>query len=332
MTSVRRPFNKSRGAALKKARKEFKGPIEKAADKYAIKLLDKARDFNEDWSTNTRGRPVKAPVTESHQRSAALLHQRGEKLCEADSCSRCSSNKGVWQSCVVAPIYKNRALYSYACSNCIHYKRPSECSLRRKFQSNGGSAWVDPKKTKWTAFDASCGTHADESPGKSFGAAGCLPLSSRKNLNGFNEKGNREREAESEALSRNGRRTEVSVVVHSPPRATKQSSCVKIEGRTLRGSNKLLKEKDLKRVRTSIIKTKNLLWGLRARKDMLKRRLRLRDNSRVMNEDDSSGSSDSPSDSDVSVSSDSSNSSHDSDGSEASDTCDSSGERYESDE
>ncbi|GIC94974.1 DUF3716 domain-containing protein [Aspergillus udagawae] len=317
MTSVRRPFNKSRGAALKKARKEFKGPIEKAADKYAIKLLDKARDFNEDWSTNTRGRPVKAPVTESHQRSAALLHQRGEKLSEADSCSRCSSNKGVWQSCVVAPIYKNRALYSYACSNCIHYKRPSECSLRRKFQSNGGSAWVDPKKTKEIVR-----------------RGGLLAVIKQEELERVQRERERqrEREAESEALSRNGRRTEVSVVVHSPPRATKQSSCVKIEGRTLRGSNKLLKEKDLKRVRTSIIKTKNLLWGLRARKDMLKRRLRLRDNSRVMNEDDSSGSSDSPSDSDVSVSSDSSNSSHDSDGSEASDTCDSSGEGYESDE
>ncbi|GFF26111.1 hypothetical protein IFM61606_09641 [Aspergillus udagawae] len=267
MTSVRRPFNKSRGAALKKARKEFKGPIEKAADKYAVKLLDKARDFNEDWSTNTRGRPVKAPVTESHQRSAALLHQRGEKLSEADSCSRCSSNKGVWQSEIV----RRGGLLAV-----IKQEELERVQRERERQ--------------------------------------------------------REREAESEALSRNGRRTEVSVVVHSPPRATKQSSCVKIEGRTLRGSNKLLKEKDLKRVRASIIKTKNLLWGLRARKDVLKRRLRLRDNSRVKNEDDSSGSSDSLSDSDVSVSSVSSNSSHDSDASEALDNCDSSGEGYESDE
>ncbi|KAF7183373.1 hypothetical protein CNMCM7691_003572 [Aspergillus felis] len=322
MTSVRRTFNKNRGPALKEARKEFKGPIEKAADKCAIKLLDRTRDFNEDWSTNTRGRPVIAPVTEPHQRSAALLHQRGEKLSEADSCSRCSSSKGVWQSCVVAPTYKNRALYSYACSNCIHYKRPSECSLRRKFQANGGSAWVDPKKTKEIVR-----------------RGGLLAVIKQEELDRVQRERERqrEREAESEALSRKGRRTEVSVVVHSPPRATKQSSCVKIKGRTLRGSNKLLKEKDLKRVRASIIKTKNLLWGLRARKDVLKRRLRLQDNSRVKNEDDSSVSSDSPSDSDAS---DSSNSSHDSDMSEASDTsnvtdasytCDSSGEGFESD-
>ncbi|KAG2001210.1 hypothetical protein GB937_010380 [Aspergillus fischeri] len=91
----------------------------------------------------------------------------------------------------------------------------------------------------------------------------------------------REREVESEALSRKGRRTKVSVVVQSSPPATKQSSCVKIEDRTLRQSTEPLKERDLLRVGESIIKTEDLLFGLRARKEVLERRLRRQGNVRV---------------------------------------------------
>ncbi|KAF4210537.1 hypothetical protein CNMCM8980_002403 [Aspergillus fumigatiaffinis] len=327
----------------------------KEVDQCAIELLDITRDFKKDWSTDTRGRPVKAPIKDSHQISAALLHERGEKLSEADSCSRCRRGKGVWQSCVVAPIYKNQALYTYACSNCIHYKRPSECSLRVNFEANGGSAWVDdPEKTKTKGI---------------IRRGGLLAVIKQEDLERIQRERKRqkeleriqrererqealervqrererqrEREAESEALSRKGRRTKVSVVVQSSPRAIKQSSCVKIEDRTLRGTTEPLKERDLLRVGESIIKAEDLLFGLRARKEVLERHLRRQDNLRVNDEDDSSVLSDSPSDSDTSVSSGSSKPSHHSESSETSvtsymtdtsSTCDSSGdEGFDSD-
>ncbi|KAF4161193.1 hypothetical protein CNMCM6936_003580 [Aspergillus lentulus] len=354
MTATRRRSKKHRDTALTKARKCKK----KEADQCAIELLDITRDFKKDWSTDTRGRPVKAPIKDSHQISAALLHERGEKVSEADSCSRCRRGKGVWQSCVVAPIYKNQALYTHACSNCIHYKRPSECSLRVNFEANGGSAWVDdPEKTKTRGIVRRGGLFAvikqeellriqrERKLQKELGRIQreLERLEELERIKRERERQEalervqrererqealervqrererqREREAESEALSRKGRRTKVSVVVQSSPRATKQSSCVKIEDRTLRGPTEPLKERDLLRVGELTVKTEDLLFGLRARKEVLERRLRRQDNLRVKDEDDSSVLSDSPSDSNTSVSSDSSKPSHHSESSETS--------------
>ncbi|RHZ43838.1 uncharacterized protein CDV56_100859 [Aspergillus thermomutatus] len=288
MTSsdVPQAFDKNRVEAFKLALADFPDGLTKTVDFDAIRLLDKVRDHNDDWSTNSRAQPVAAPLTAPQQRSAALLHQRGEKLSDADCCSRCRDNKGVWQSCVVAPIYQNKALHSYACTNCIYYKRPSDCSLRSNFQEKGGSAWVSTStetvlqrggllaaitqdRLEQAQQERAQRERAQRERAQRERAQrerAQRERAQRERAQQERAHKRRERESELETLPRSGRRTEVSVVVHSPGPVAKRS---KTTGRTLGWSKKLLKSDELEPVITVIAEMQAFLALLIAHKDEL---------------------------------------------------------------
>ncbi|KAF7137001.1 hypothetical protein CNMCM5793_006752 [Aspergillus hiratsukae] len=226
-------FNKDRTKAFEIAYEQFGTQFTKLAEQ-TIRLLEKIRELK--WSTDNRAKAVVAPLSEPHQQSAAVLHQRGEELSHADSCKRCREGKGVWQSCVVAPVYKDGAL---------------------TFEKSGGKAWDSSLTEGVIQSGGLFAVVQQEASQKEMERERRELERERKELQRQREELERlrqedqrqrpEREIRLGALRQNNRQPDLAVVVPSPHRVTKNSPRVKID-RTMGWSNKLLTSGSLEQV------------------------------------------------------------------------------------